>query len=59
MEGQYEPFCDDCGIVGYSYVCPKCNHTTYFTDCEEGCSECGFSEPYEDPDDWYENKIKG
>ena len=61
MKGQYIPFNDGFGIVGYGYKCPKCKHETKFTDCEEGCEDCGFNEPYEDPDDWYEeemNKLK-
>ena len=53
MEGRYIPFNDGFGIVGYSYECPKCKHITEFTDCEDGCSNCGFTETYKDPDDWY------
>lgn len=51
MLGKYIPFSDDCGIVGYHYECPKCEHITEFTDCEEGCENCKFSEPYTDPDE--------
>jgi hypothetical protein len=57
MEGQYIPFDDEYGIVGYGYKCPKCNRVSQFTDCEEGCSTCGFSEPYVDQDDWYEEEM--
>jgi hypothetical protein len=58
MKGKYIPFNDGFGIVGYGYLCPKCEHETKFTDCEEGCEKCGFSEEYVDPDDWYEKQIK-
>jgi len=57
MKGQYSPFNDGFGIVGYGYVCPKCKHETLFTDCEQDCKNCGFSEKYEDPDDWYEGEM--
>jgi hypothetical protein len=51
MEGKYIPFNDGFGIVGYHYECPKCEHVSQFTDCEQGCEKCGFKEPYEDPDE--------
>lgn len=56
MRGSYLPFDDGCGIVGYSYECPECGVSNSFTDCETGC-ECGFSEPYVDPDDWYTEQM--
>lgn len=56
MKGQYIPFNDGYGIVGYHYKCPKCDNVTKFTDCEDGCKKCGYSEPYKDPDDWYEER---
>lgn len=54
MNGKYIPFNDGYGIVGYHYECPRCSAITKFTDCEEGCEQCGYSEEYVDPDDWYE-----
>ncbi len=33
MKGKYIPFNDGFGIVGYGYLCPKCEHETKFTDC--------------------------
>ena len=56
MKGLYIPFNDGYGIVGYHYKCPECKHETRFTDCEGGCDECGFTEKYVDPDDWYKEK---
>ena len=58
MKGRYVPFNDGCGIIGYSYVCPLCNYETRFTDCDEGCEKCGFTEAYVDADDWYDESIK-
>jgi len=58
MEGQYIPFNDGFGIVGYGYECPKCKHESMFTTCDDGCEECGFKEPYKDPDDWYDEEMK-
>lgn len=58
MKGEYLPFNDGWGIVGFSYICPECEYVSQFTDCEEGCQECGFNEPYVDPDDWYEGQLK-
>ena len=52
MKGEYLSFNDGYGIVGHHYKCPKCDHVTQFQDCEQGCEECGFSESYEDPDEW-------
>jgi hypothetical protein len=57
MEGIYLPLMYDFGIEGYTYKCPKCSHVNEFADCDEGCGKCGFSEPYVDPDDWYENEM--
>ena len=57
MEGQYAPFNDGYGIVGYGYECPKCKHETQFTTCDDGCEECGFNEPYKDPDEWYNEEM--
>jgi hypothetical protein len=54
IEGDYIPFHDGYGIVGYIYVCPKCNTHNPFQNCDEGCKKCGFKEPYVDADDWYE-----
>ena len=53
MKGKYVPYNDGWGIVGYHYICPKCKHTTRFTNCETGCESCSFSEGYIDPDDWF------
>ncbi len=58
MKGKYIPFNDGYGIVGYGYLCPECNHETKFTDCQEGCKECKFYEPYVDPDEWYEKEFE-
>ena len=58
MEGKYIPFNDGYGIVGFEYECPKCKHITLFVTCDVGCEECGFTEPYVDPDDWYEEQLK-
>jgi len=58
MRGSYIPFHDGYGIVGYNYRCPECDYITTLTDCETGCSKCGFSEPYVDPDEWFEEEIK-
>lgn len=58
MIGKYVPFNDGYGIVGYGYECPRCDFVTQFTTSEEGCSECGFSEEYKDPDDWYDEEIE-
>lgn len=58
MRGEYVPFNDGHGIVGYHYRCPECGCETPFADCEEGCGECDFSEPYEDPDDWHDKLIE-
>lgn len=57
MKGRYIPFSDGFGFVGYSYVCPNCNHETPLVDCEEGCDWCGFTEEYVDPDDWYDKEM--
>ena len=57
MKGKYIPINDGYGIIGFMYNCPMCNHTTPFTDCEEGCEKCDFSEPYVDPDDWYVEQL--
>lgn len=57
MLGSYLPFNDGFGIVGYGYECPKCGYTTQFTNCEEGCEKCNFSEPFVDPDDWYDDEM--
>lgn len=57
MRGIYLPFNDGCGIVGYFYKCPECQHVTAFTDCEKGCEKCGFSEEYVDADDWYDEQM--
>ena len=54
MRGRYAPISDDTGIIGWMYLCPLCDHWTAFTTCEGGCCECGFTEPYVDPDDWYD-----
>ena len=51
MEGKYIPVNDGFGIIGYHYECPKCGHISNFTDCEQGCEKCNFSEEYVDPDD--------
>lgn len=59
MEGEYIPFNDGYGIVGFGYECPKCGHVTWFVTCEIGCEECGFTEPfYVDPDDWFDDFLK-
>ena len=58
MEGHYLPFGDGCGIVGYIYVCPKCNHESMFTDCEQGCEKCYHTEEYVCADDWYTEEMK-
>ena len=58
MKGEYIPVNDGWGIIGWNYKCPECNHITEFTDCEDGCEECGFSEEYVDPHDLFENKNK-
>lgn len=58
MDGKYIPIGDDYGIIGFEYECPKCKHVTSFTDCETGCEKCKFSEPYTDPDNWYEAELK-
>jgi uncharacterized protein (DUF983 family) len=58
MKGQYRPFNDGYGIVGYSYLCPQCGHETMFTNSKNGCEKCGFSEEYVDPDEWYEEHLK-
>jgi len=58
MKGEYIPFNDGNGIVDYHYKCPKCGHITRFSDCEQGCEVCDFSEPYVDPDDWMEARGK-
>lgn len=57
MRGAYIPFNDGCGIVGYGYLCPECGHETLFSDCDDGCESCDFSEPFEDPDEWYDEVI--
>lgn len=57
MRGSYTPINDGCGIVGYYYVCPECKHETEFINCDSGCEKCGFSEPFVDPDRWYELKM--
>ena len=54
MKGNYIPFNDGYGIVGYHYECPECGSVSSFQDCEEGCISCGFNEPYVDPDDWHD-----
>lgn len=58
MQGKYIPYSDGFGIIGFSYECPKCSHITDFHDCEQGCEECKHSEPYTDPDHWYEEELK-
>jgi hypothetical protein len=58
MEGQYRPFNDGYGIVGYSYLCPQCDHETMFTKSDDGCEKCGFFEEYVDPGEWYEEQMK-
>ena len=55
MKGEYIPFNDGFGIVGFGYKCPKCGEVTQFTNCDDGCANCGYFEKYEDPDDWYDN----
>ena len=58
MEGIYQPFCDDYGIVGWHYKCPKCNHITKFV-YEPSCGnvQCNFEEEYVDADDWYNEEM--
>ena len=58
MKGQYRPFNDGHGIVGYSYICPSCGHETMFANSEDGCEKCSFSEEYVDPDEWYEEQMR-
>jgi len=58
MRGKYIPFSDDCGIVGYHYECPECEHVTLFTLSDEGCEDCGYNEGFVDPDEWYEKECK-
>ena len=58
MKGQYIPFNDGYGIVGYDYKCPQCGHETRFAFSDEGCEQCGFSEDYVDPDEWYDEQMK-
>ena len=56
MEGIYIPF--NCEMTeSYHYKCPKCKHETRFTDCEQGCEKCYFTEKYVDPDDWYKEQM--
>ena len=57
MCGSYTPFCDGYGIVGWHYNCPKCKHETRFSDSEQGCEDCGYSEDYVDPDEWYDYRV--
>ncbi len=52
MKGRYIPFNDGYGIVGYSYECPECGKVSQFTDCDDGCEHCGFTEDYVDPEEW-------
>lgn len=58
MEGKYIPFNDGFGIVGYNYQCPKCSYISTLTVCDDGCDKCGFLEPFEDPDDWFEKNTE-
>ena len=58
MQGQYIPFNDGWGIVGYGYKCPACSHETLFTTSDSGCEVCGFSEEYVDPGEWYAEQMK-
>lgn len=57
MEGQYIPFSDDYGIIGFNYLCPKCEHENLLQDCDDGCKECGFKESYTEPCRWYDNEM--
>ena len=58
MRGFYRPINDGMGFIGYSYICPECNHETMFVDCETGCEICLFSELYIDADEWYDEEMK-
>jgi hypothetical protein len=50
MIGQYIPFNDGYGIVGYKYLCPRCNYLSNFTHTGY-CPKCKFHEITPDPDE--------
>ena len=53
MQGEYLPINGGYGIIGYDFLCPKCNHTNRFAT-NESCEECDFDQEYKDPDEWYD-----
>ena len=57
MIGCYNSFSDGYGIVGWHYTCPDCGYENRFSASDDGCGECGFSEIYVDPDDWYDYQM--